>query len=859
MYTYLKNMEGYKLNDLKLKDFDSIQKMFDRAFKRGNLKTMFEPHVEDAIWMNQQGYKVLEWKLYDSCGVHSLMMQHGHIYMLVEKKYPLAPLTLSMMLEKKLKIDYESEMVSQLLKFIIKQLKKSENKLAHLEQPLIPLPYHVASQAACDVYDALFDAQNEMFEEQAKQELFEIIKAFHACKHEDGKSVSSFLLKIKSYLDTLEHLGYAMPNELGTIAELHVMVKLYKKGIPKKAETPAVLAIREGRIHKDKKKPKGEKDENQLGKKIKAIQSERGGEYLSHEFVNHMKSCGVVSQLTPPYTPQHNGGYAIESASRIVNMVPTKKVNRTSYKIWHGKAPKISYLEVWGCEVLVKQDTPKKLDSRSIKYIFVGYPKEMIGYYFYYPLENKIFITRNAEFFENSVTLQEASRSHGLLEASESDVGLELIHEDDTQPSEDTIKRHDEVEPNKHELGDLNEPPNYKAALLDPESNKWLDVMNTEMQSMKDNQVWTLVDLPPNVDYGETFSPVSNTRAIRILLAIVAFYHYEIWQMDVKTTFLNGHLSEDVYVVQPKGFVDPKHPSKVCKLQCSIYGLKKASKSLNKRFDMKIKKIGFTQNPDEPCVYLKISRSNVAFLVLYIDDILIMGNNVTMPQDVKSWLCAQTPSEVKRIQNVAFASAIGSIMYAVRCTRPDVAFAQNLCSRFQQNPGEIHWTAVKTILKYLRNTKDMVLVYGAKPETELKVTCYADVGFQTDKDDTKSQSGCSCLMYIVAAEASMEDVWMMKFIDGLGDVMPSNKRPMKMLCDNAPAIAVTNDPKIIKGVRHYQRKYHYIREVIQAGEIVLKKVHTDDNLAGPFTKPMPYIKHFEHAMRIGVCPASSLM
>ncbi|GJY37173.1 hypothetical protein Tco_0422551 [Tanacetum coccineum] len=90
----------------------------------GDLKTMFEPHVEDKVWRNQQDYKVLNWKLYDSCGVHSLMMQHVHIYMLVEKKYPLAPLTLSMMLEKKLIIDYESEMAYQLLKFIIKQLKK---------------------------------------------------------------------------------------------------------------------------------------------------------------------------------------------------------------------------------------------------------------------------------------------------------------------------------------------------------------------------------------------------------------------------------------------------------------------------------------------------------------------------------------------------------------------------------------------------------------------------------------------------------------------------------------------------------------------------------------------------------------
>ncbi|GKA41371.1 hypothetical protein Tco_0733964 [Tanacetum coccineum] len=90
----------------------------------GDLKTMFEPHVEDKVWRNQQQYKVLNWKLYDSCGVHSLMMQHVQIYMLVEKKYPLAPLTLSMMLENKLMIEYESEMAYQLLKFIIKQLKK---------------------------------------------------------------------------------------------------------------------------------------------------------------------------------------------------------------------------------------------------------------------------------------------------------------------------------------------------------------------------------------------------------------------------------------------------------------------------------------------------------------------------------------------------------------------------------------------------------------------------------------------------------------------------------------------------------------------------------------------------------------
>ncbi|GJR99006.1 hypothetical protein Tco_0271180 [Tanacetum coccineum] len=90
----------------------------------GDLKTMFEPHVKDIVWRNQLDYKVLDWKMYDSCRVHSLRMQHVHIHMLVEKKYPLIPFTLSMMLEKKLQIDYKSEMAYQLLKFIVKQLKK---------------------------------------------------------------------------------------------------------------------------------------------------------------------------------------------------------------------------------------------------------------------------------------------------------------------------------------------------------------------------------------------------------------------------------------------------------------------------------------------------------------------------------------------------------------------------------------------------------------------------------------------------------------------------------------------------------------------------------------------------------------
>ncbi|GJY05518.1 retrotransposon protein, putative, ty1-copia subclass, partial [Tanacetum coccineum] len=476
--------------------------------------------------------------------------------------------------------------------------------------------------------------------------------------------------------------------------------------------------------------------------------------------------------------------YALESDTRILNMVPTKKVDKRPYELWYGKVPNLSYLRVWGCETLMKRDTPDKLQQRSIKCIFIGYPKETMGYYLYFPPENKIVVARYAEFLEKNLISQEANRRA---------VELEEIQDEDKSPSKNTSEIPAEVEgfePPQEEvapfrrsvrthraperlclnveveedsLRDLNEPANYKAALLDLEYNKWLDSMNAEMQSMKDNQVWCLVDLPPNVrlvangytqiyrvDYEETFSPVVDIRAISIFIATSAFYHYEIWQMDVKTAFLNGYLDEDIYMVQPEGFIDPKHPRKA-------------------------------------------SGSNVAFLILYVDDIIIMGNHIPMLQSVKTYFgkCfamkdleeaafilgikiyrdrtkrliglsqsaymdkilkrfrmdnskrgnipmqerldlnktqgASTPEEVKRMQTVPYASAVRSIMYAVRCTRPDVAFAQNITSRFQQNLGEPHWTAVKTILK--------------NPEAELRVTCYCDAGFETDRDDIKSLMG----------------------------------------------------------------------------------------------------------------------
>ena len=107
------------------------------------------------------------------------------------------------------------------------------------------------------------------------------------------------------------------------------------------------------------------------------------------------------------------------------------------------------------------------------------------------------------------------------------------------------------------------------------------------------------------IDYEDTFSSVAMLKSIRILLAISAYYDYEIWQMDVKTAFLNVHLEQDIYMRQPDGFVVKGHKDCVCKLNRSIYGLKQASRTWNICFDQAVKLFGFEQNVFEPCVYKK--------------------------------------------------------------------------------------------------------------------------------------------------------------------------------------------------------------------------------------------------------------
>ena len=120
-------------------------------------------------------------------------------------------------------------------------------------------------------------------------------------------------------------------------------------------------------------------------------------------------------------------------------------------------------------------------------------------------------------------------------------------------------------------------------------------------------------DKVQGVDYGEIISLIAMLKSVRIMLAIATFY--EIWQMDIKTAFLNGFIKEELYMMQPEGFVNPKGANKMCKLQRSIYGLVQASRSWNIRFDKLIKAYSFIRTCSEACIYNKVSGSTTDFLI----------------------------------------------------------------------------------------------------------------------------------------------------------------------------------------------------------------------------------------------------
>uniref|UniRef100_A0A2N9HLT2 Reverse transcriptase Ty1/copia-type domain-containing protein n=1 Tax=Fagus sylvatica TaxID=28930 RepID=A0A2N9HLT2_FAGSY len=381
-------------------------------------------------------------------------------------------------------------------------------------------------------------------------------------------------------------------------------------------------------------------------------------------------------------------------------------------------------------------------------------------------------------------------------------------------------RRHFEIEGNVLlcDAKDVDEPASFSEALHSPDRDEWMTAMQEEMSSMDKNNVWELVDLPPGrktignkwvlkvkrkadgsidrykarlvakgytqregIDYEDTFSPVVRFASIRLILSIVAKQDLELFQMDVKTAFLNGELDEEIYMAQPAAGNDMDSIVTTKKWLSSTFEMKDMGEA-NFVLGVKITR-------DRSKKLLSLSQGTYIKKILErfhmhnskpIDTPMEKGCTLSLDQ------CPKNDEEKNQMSKVPYASAIGSLMYAMLCTRPDICFAVGMVSRYQSNPGPAHWRAVKRILR--------------------------DADWASDKDERKSTSGYA---FILGGGAVS---WC--------SVTAHAEDAVLLYSDSTSALAYAKDPKYHGKAKHIELRYHYIRDMVSQGEVILQHIST---------------------------------
>lgn len=427
------------------------------------------------------------------------------------------------------------------------------------------------------------------------------------------------------------------------------------------------------------------------------------------------------------------------------------------------------------------------------------------------------------------------------------------------------------------------------------------------------------------VDYGETFSPVARLSSVRLLIAVAVQNNLQVEHLDVETAFLNGDLEEEIYMEQPEGFsTDPK--GKVCLLKKSLYGLKQAPRQWNKKVCEAMKTLSLTQATTEHCLYYKREGNDFLVVAVFVDDFFILGNNAKMKDNFKNHLkkiftvkdlgplkdclgmrviqkegCI-TLDQTKYIQKllhkfgmndaipvttplepglklslpdkeeenieVPYQELIGSLMYVSICTRPDIAHAVSYLSQFNVHYGEVHWRAAKRVLRYLKETVHLKLLY--KPGQSYP-TGYADADYGNNIIDRRSFTGFIFFMsgapiswearkqrtvalstteaeYMALGEACKEAIYLKSLISEIFAII----HPIVIHSDNQSSIKLAHNNTYHARTKHIDIKHHFIRDSLAHHNLTLKYIPSNDNIADILTKPLPRIKHARCANLLGL-------
>ncbi|GJX31673.1 retrovirus-related pol polyprotein from transposon TNT 1-94 [Tanacetum coccineum] len=369
------------------------------------------------------------------------------------------------------------------------------------------------------------------------------------------------------------------------------------------------------------------------------------------------------------------------------------------------------------------------------------------------------------------------------------------------------------------------EPKKASEALKHP---GWVDAMQEELNQFYTNKVWTLVPLP----YAKTaigskwvFSNkkdehVERMEAIMIFLAFATYMNFKVYQMDVKSAFLNGKIKEEVYVKQPPGFENSEFLDYVCKLDKALYGLKQApracyklceqfEKLMTKKFKMSMMGeltyfLGLQIKQDDKGISICQEHYSRNLLKKYeISDSSSVKTLMVPPNNLGPDLAG------KPVNEISYRGMIRSLMY-LTATRLDIQFSTVLCARYQSNPKESHLTAVKRILMYLKGTLTLGLYYSKCSVFDRKG--YSDSDYAGYEAEYVAVAGCCASILWMKSQLSDYDI---------------HYKMVPIFCDNTSAIAISNNPVFYSRTKHIDIRYHFIRDHILKGDIKLHFIPTE--------------------------------
>ncbi|UYV77866.1 K02A2.6-like [Cordylochernes scorpioides] len=481
-------------------------------------------------------------------------------------------------------------------------------------------------------------------------------------------------------------------------------------------------------------------------------------------------------------------------------------------------------------------------------------------------------------------------------------------------------------------------PKDYEEAITCEDKKHWENAMLEEIQNMYSHQVWELVPRPVNAkvvkrrDYNESFSPVIKNATLRTILSMAATKDSVIKLFDVKAAYLNGNIENTIFMEQPAGFVQDRN--KVCKLNKSIYGLPQSGRSWYEKFSQVLHDCGLEKLKSDPCLFKWKNEDKYFYVGIYVDDFITVSdsedtsnrfiNKLRHHLEIKDVTCKGMFLGIKIIQDKegislqqshyvqqilqkygmenckevptpgskeinldnhieddncdqhTYQEALGMLMFLAVNTRPDIAYITSKLSQYSRQPKQMHWTAIKRVMRYLQGTIDLGVKFERGKTGILK--SYTDASWSTTHDgksyggyvlklgeatiDWKSSKQPLVALSTMEAEmiAACESCCQIKWIINLLRELEEwnfMEKPTAIYTDSQSLINWISSPKQSSRCRHINRKYHFLRDCYESRDICLLYKPSQDLEADIFTKDLSrdqMKKHLESLSIVGIKP-----